>query len=194
MKKIKLSMSSLFQCSRVGTHFSNALRKIIFRYTKTISTQERPSHHSNTGALELVFSKLFLVALSLFILLSFACSLNFIKKRLAPPHQVKGGVLFQYEAPSARLVTLAGDFPDNLWGGTASSNASYDSTVDPMFDDGTHGDKVAGDGIWSLIKPLEPGRYQYKFVVDRNTWVTDPNGLEFVDDGYGGNNSILTVK
>jgi len=120
--------------------------------------------------------------------------MNFIKKRLAPPHQIKDGVLFQYEAPSARLVTLAGDFPDNLWGGTASSNHSYDSTIDPMFDDGTHGDRVAGDGIWSLIKVLEPGRYQYKFVVDRNTWVTDPNGLEFTDDGYGGNNSILTVK
>jgi len=139
-------------------------------------------------------SKLFLSTLSLFLLVASACSLNFIKSRLAPPHPFKGGILFQFEAPSAHLVTLAGDFPDNLWGGTASGNHTYDATIDPLFDDGTHGDKVAGDGIWTLIKTLEPGRYQYKFVIDRNTWVTDPNGLETVDDGYGGKNSVLIVK
>ncbi|RLC49629.1 MAG: hypothetical protein DRZ79_05635, partial [Candidatus Cloacimonadota bacterium] len=136
----------------------------------------------------------FAIILLFMVLMLSACSLNFIKSRLAPPHPVEGGIIFQFEAPSAHLVTLAGDFPDNLWGGTAGSNHSYDATIDPMYDDGTHGDKVAGDGIWTIIKPLEPGRYQYKFVVDRNTWVTDPNGLETVDDGYGGKNSVLIVK
>jgi len=112
-----------------------------------------------------------------------ACSLNFIKRRLSPPHPVPGGILFQYEAPAARIVTLAGDFPDILW----------DSQRQPMYDDGTHGDKVAGDGIWSLVKSLTPGRYQYKFVVDRNSWVADPNNFEVTDDGYGGKNSVLVV-
>ncbi len=134
-----------------------------------------------------------LMILSLIFLVS--CSFTkLIKKRLAPPHPVKGGILFQIEAPSAKLVTLAGDFPDNLWGGTASSSHHYDPTIDRLYDDGTHGDKVAGDGIWSLIKPIKPGRYQYKFVIDKNTWITDPSALETVDDGYGGKNSVLIVK
>ena len=96
-------------------------------------------------------------------------------------------MLFQYEAPAARQVNLAGDFPDNEW-------LKDGTKVDIMFDDGTHGDLVADDGIWSLVKDLSPGRYQYKFVVDRNSWFTDPNGLETTDDGYGGKNSIVVVK
>jgi len=121
------------------------------------------------------------------ILVVMGCSLNFIKRRLAPPHKVHGGVLFQYEAPSARQVNLAGNFPDNQW-------LKDGTKVDIMYDDGTHGDLVESDGIWSLLKDLSPGRYEYKFVVDRNSWFTDPNGLEMADDGYGGKNSILTVK
>jgi 1,4-alpha-glucan branching enzyme len=135
-----------------------------------------------------------LYTLVLIILVSSCSVLNLVKKRLAPPHPVKGGILFQVEAPSAKLVTLAGDFPDNLWGGTASSSHHYDPTIDKMYDDGTHGDKIAGDGIWSLIKKVPPGRYQYKFVIDKNTWITDPSALETVDDGYGGKNSVLIVK
>jgi hypothetical protein len=55
-------------------------------------------------------------------------------------------------------------------------------------------DRIAGDGVWSIIKSLAPGRYAYKFVVDRNSWVKDPNALETIDDGYGGDNSVLIVK
>lgn len=99
-----------------------------------------------------------------------------------------------HEAPSARQVNLAGNFPDNLWAGTASSSSRFDDRIDLMYDDGTHGDEVAEDGIWTLVKPLTPGRYEYKFVIDRNTWVTDPNAVQTADDGYGGNNSIIIVK
>jgi 1,4-alpha-glucan branching enzyme len=125
----------------------------------------------------------FFVIACLLVLLISSCSLNFIKRRLTPPHPVQGGILFQYEAPSARIVNLAGDFPDILW----------DSQKQPMYDDGTHGDKEAADGIWSLIKTLTPGRYQYKFVIDRNSWVADPNNFEVSDDGYGGKNSVIVV-
>jgi len=132
--------------------------------------------------------------ITVFILIIFVgCSLNFIKKRLPAPHNVEGGILFQLEAPSARIVTLSGNFPDNLWSGTASSSGTFNENIDKMYDDGTHGDRVAKDGVWSLVKPLEPGRYQYKFVIDRNTWVKDPNAFETTDDGYGGQNSVLIV-
>ena len=113
--------------------------------------------------------------------------MDFIKKRLSPPQKINGGILFQYEAPSARQVNLAGDFPDNQW-------LKDGLKIDVMYDDGTNGDKTAGDGIWSIAKSLSAGRYEYKFVIDRNSWFTDPNGLETTDDGYGGKNSILIVK
>ena len=116
-----------------------------------------------------------------------SCSLNFIKKRLSPPYEVEGGVLFQYEAPSARQVNLAGNFPDNEW-------LKNGDKIDLMHDDGVNGDKIAGDGVWSILKLLPPGRYEYKFVVDRNSWIRDPNALETIDDGYGRENSVLIVK
>ena len=49
------------------------------------------------------------------ILIVVGCSANIIKKRLLPPYKVSGGILFQYDAPSARQVNLAGNFPDNEW-------------------------------------------------------------------------------
>ena len=115
------------------------------------------------------------------------CSLHFIKKRLPPPHKTNGKILFQFDAPSARMVNLAGNFPDNEW-------LKNGDKVDVMFDDGTNGDLNSGDGIWSIEKNLSTGRYEYKFVVDRNTWVEDPNAIETIDDGYGGKNSVLIVK
>ena len=95
--------------------------------------------------------------------------------------------MFQYDAPSARQVNLAGNFPDNEW-------LKYGNQFDVMRDDGKNGDRVAGDGIWSIVKSLSPGMYEYKFVVDRNSWLEDPNALETTDDGYGGKNSVLIVK
>ena len=128
------------------------------------------------------------IILFLVFLLAFSgCSFNFIKKRLLPPHEVEGGILFQYDAPSARQVNLAGNFPDNEW-------LKNGDRIDLMYDNGENGDRISGDGVWSIIKSLAPGRYEYKFVVDRNSWVKDPNALETIDDGYGGDNSVLIVK
>jgi len=134
------------------------------------------------------------IIIILTILIVSACSMNIIKKRLPPPYPVKGGIIFLHDAPSARQVNLAGNYPDNLWAGTASSSGRFDDRIDLMYDDGTHGDEISGDGIWTLIKSLAPGRYEYKYVIDRNTWVTDPNAVESTDDGYGGKNSIIIVK
>lgn len=49
-----------------------------------------------------------------------------------------------------------------------------------------------GDGIWEITLELEPGQYQYKFVID-GSWKEDPSSKEYVDDGYGGKNSVLDV-
>jgi len=106
-----------------------------------------------------------------------------VRNRLPGPHEVEGGILFQYEAPSARLVSLAGSF--NNWGGT-KGGGRYDAGIDPMSDDD-------GDGIWTIVKPLPPGRYQYKFVIDNAVrWETDPgNPNTGVEDGV--TNSLVIV-
>jgi len=120
------------------------------------------------------------------LLLAGCGSLDLIKKRLPPPHPVNDGILFQYEAPAATVVTLAGSWEGNWWGGTASPSARYDNTIGRMTD-------PDGDGIWSIVEPLAPGRYMYKFVVDNNTWVTDPNNPDTASEG-GFTNSLLVVK
>ncbi len=48
------------------------------------------------------------------------------------------------------------------------------------------------NGIWKIIMPLMPGRYQYQIVADSNAML-DPNNPEKIDNGSGGFNSLLRV-
>ena len=89
------------------------------------------------------------------------------------PKFVEEGVEFSIYAPNAKKVTIAGDF--NGWSKVA----------DPLSD-------RDGDGIWKIIIPLKPGRYEYKFVVD-DRWIADPSNPKMVDDGFGGKNSVIVV-
>jgi 1,4-alpha-glucan branching enzyme len=110
-------------------------------------------------------------------------AMNAIKDRLPAPHRVEGGILFQYDAPAAQRVNLAGQFND--WGGTLIG------PLDPTIDAMTKNEK----GIWQIVVPLKPGRYEYKFVLDGGVvWKHDPNNAERVDDGYGGYNSVVVIK
>jgi hypothetical protein len=49
-----------------------------------------------------------------------------------------------------------------------------------------------GDGVWSVQKTMEAGSHQYKFIVDGTNWIADPGNPNFVDDGFGGRNSVYT--
>lgn len=89
----------------------------------------------------------------------------------APAQAVE--VSFSIEAPGASSVYLAGEFND------------WSDSAEPMTDED-------GDGVFETTLDLAPGRYAYKFVVD-GTWKEDPNASEFVDDGFGGQNSVVTV-
>ncbi|MEA2022021.1 MAG: zf-HC2 domain-containing protein [Candidatus Caldatribacteriota bacterium] len=73
------------------------------------------------------------------------------------------------------IVAIAGDF--NGW--NHENNLLEDSD---------------GDGIWTGTLKLEPGRYEYMFVLDGKEWVPDPNALRFVNDGFGNRNSILEIN
>lgn len=60
----------------------------------------------------------------------------------------------------------------------------------PMYDDGTHGDEAAGDGVYSLLKTgVSPGYHKYAFNVTPTAQVRDPY-QESGDSQY----SILNVK
>ncbi|UCF06164.1 MAG: glycogen-binding domain-containing protein [bacterium] len=124
------------------------------------------------------------VLLSLMLPLEGCLLLRVIRNRLPKPHPIEGGILFQYEAPSARYVNLAGNF--NTWCGTEGTGR-FDPTIDPMSDND-------GDGIWTIVKPLRPGRYQYKFVIDHGVrWELDPNNPDTDQEG-GFTNSLIIVK
>ncbi len=102
------------------------------------------------------------------IILLFALSL------FAQPKALGDGVVeFTYSSPNANQVYLAGGF--NRWEPTAT----------PM---------EKADGEWKIALEFEPGIYQYKFVVNGNEWVQDPNNPATVDDNYGGLNSVFVVK
>ena len=75
----------------------------------------------------------------------------------------------------AHTVAVAGDF--NGWSPQANI------LEDPE-----------GDGIWTGTLKLEPGRYEYMFVLDGEKWFPDPNALRYVKDGFGNRNAILEIN
>jgi 1,4-alpha-glucan branching enzyme len=48
------------------------------------------------------------------------------------------------------------------------------------------------DGVYETELQLEPGEYQYKFVVD-DQWHPDPRNPRGAPDGFGGQNSVVVV-
>jgi serine/threonine protein kinase len=94
-----------------------------------------------------------------------------------PPTTTKPGtrmynVEFTVNAPTARIVSLAGEF--NKWSATAS----------PM--------RKRASGEWAINMQLPAGRYQYKFIVD-GKWMPDPENPNQQDDTYGGKNSVVAI-
>jgi len=75
----------------------------------------------------------------------------------------------------AHTVAIAGDF--NGW------DPQENLLEDPE-----------GDGIWTGTLKLEPGRYEYMFVLDGEKWFPDPNALRYVKDGFGNRNAILEIN
>ena len=89
----------------------------------------------------------------------------------APPVVLVRLVVVQ---PGAKVVQAAGDF--NGW------NPS-ETPLEPT-----------SDGAWTVTLPLEPGRYEYQFVVDGEQWIGDPFATEQSDDGFGSQNAVLDVR
>ena len=77
-------------------------------------------------------------------------------------------------APQAVSVAIVGDF--NGW--------------DPQR---TRLVRASHGGQWRARLRLPPGVYQYSFVLDGVTWVSDPLAKTVLADGFGGENSVIIV-
>ncbi|RMH54528.1 MAG: hypothetical protein D6679_13460, partial [Candidatus Hydrogenedentota bacterium] len=83
---------------------------------------------------------------------------------------------FRFQAPSGtKSVSVAGSF--NNW----------DAFANPLSD-------PDGDGVWTVLIDLPPGEYQYKFVVNEIDWKTDPENPRKIEDGFGGENSVIAIE
>jgi serine protease AprX len=92
-----------------------------------------------------------------------------------PPRVENGRLLFLYHDDAAKTVSLAGDF--NGWNEAIAPLARAES------------------GLWlTEIEAPKAGRYGYKFVVDGQRWLEDPNNGFKAADNYGGLNSILVIE
>jgi hypothetical protein len=47
-------------------------------------------------------------------------------------------------------------------------------------------------GFWKAVLHLEPGEYEYRFIVD-GVWIKDPNNTDSVLNEFGQENSLLIV-
>ena len=89
------------------------------------------------------------------------------------PMQLENGVTFALSAPTATSVAIAGSF--NRWD--------------------TRRDLLSGPdhrGVWSILLPLPPGRHEYLFFINGQTWMLDPSAPS-TGDGMDGENSVLIV-
>jgi len=94
-------------------------------------------------------------------------------KSLAPV-VAHDGVRFSYSGPRATSVSIVGSF--NHW--------------DPDKDRLTGPDR---NGVWTVVLPLPPGHYEYRFVINGKEWVLDP-WAPSEDDGLGDRNSLFVLE
>ncbi len=83
----------------------------------------------------------------------------------------KTRVYFEIEAPEAREVVLCGSF------------SGWDRAAKPL--------KQNKGGKWRTFRMLEPGIYEYRFLVDGG-WANDGKA-ERVPNPYGSQNSVCVV-
>jgi hypothetical protein len=84
-----------------------------------------------------------------------------------------GRVMFTFRCNTPRQVYLVGDF--NAW----------DKAATPM-----HQDK---DGLWHVTLKIAPGRHEFRYREEGDTWHTDFAACGVVRNSFGAFNSIVEV-
>ena len=87
--------------------------------------------------------------------------------------KLKRKVIFEYYAPMARRVHVAGTF--NNWNLEACALRKDRS------------------GKWKTALSLPPGRYEYRYLVD-GIWENDQRPVECVPNAFGSWNCVVTVQ
>jgi len=94
-------------------------------------------------------------------------------EKLHGPRVASGKVIFTLDAPAAGSVCLTGEF----------TNWSRD---------GVRMEKDPDDGLWKVLLDLDPGEYEYRYIVD-GVWIKDPRNVDSVLNEFGQENSLLIV-
>ncbi len=132
-----------------------------------------------TSHLSSLNSRLYLLFIICYLILTACATLDIVKDRIQSPVVVGNKVTFYYDSVSAKSVSVAGEF--NGWEFRTEQRRSLIM-------------KKNKDGVWQVSAEIPHGRYQYKIVVDYQTWLIDPYNPSAVDDGTGNINSLLVVK
>lgn len=80
---------------------------------------------------------------------------------------------FVLDSPSARSVSLVGDFNDWKAGATPLTRLAT--------------------GLWTVTTPLAPGRHVYAFMIDGTLVMADPRAPKAGDADYGREGSVVMV-
>jgi len=80
---------------------------------------------------------------------------------------------FSLSAPQVRSVSIAGDF--NQW------------------DTFSHSLKQDRKGVWRISLSLNPGQYEYRFLVD-GEWQNDPSCRSLIDNAFGTSNCLKILE
>ncbi len=95
--------------------------------------------------------------------------------RMASPFVQRRKVTFYYKDKQAESVSLVGDF------------THWEADAIPL-------QRISGTSTWSLEHTFPfKGLYSYKFVVNGDTWIHDPECENKEPDGHGGFNSRLNI-
>lgn len=97
-----------------------------------------------------------------------------MKKEVKNARTTKKRVTLSVEAAPGKVVCVAGSFND------------WDPEKKPLKYN-------AAKGVYSGVIMLEPGTYEYKFVID-GEWQLDENNPNFAHNDFGSLNSMLIVE
>ncbi|MCB9594495.1 MAG: hypothetical protein H6719_17315 [Sandaracinaceae bacterium] len=102
-----------------------------------------------------------------------------------PPPPPCNEITFTYRNPGASTVWVSGSFTPRAGMPAAWATNPSEGALEMVND---------GSGNWELTTLIEPfGRHEYKLIIDGTDWIPDPNATEFVDDTFGGQNSVIYV-
>jgi 1,4-alpha-glucan branching enzyme len=88
----------------------------------------------------------------------------------------KKRITFTFHAPEAKSVHIAGSFND------------WNAYSDPL----SQGKAGRASGMWRRVFYLEPGVYEYRFIVD-GVWLDDPDATELWTNEFSSFNCVIWV-